>query len=160
GERSAFSGPRRSFVLPIRDVGLKRGDRRPPRCSRGVWASYVGAAYGSLTVSPWKSARLLKALNLNHRQIVEAALIRAEAIGRTEPHPKITMKDQAEQFPTVIASHGFNMRQTSFLALHLRSPFPRLRKTNAKTFDGFPTNLASLSFTDAPACPRVFPRTS
>jgi hypothetical protein len=38
---------------------------------------------------------LLKALNLNHRQIVEAALIRAETIGRTEPHPEIPMKDQA-----------------------------------------------------------------
>jgi hypothetical protein len=91
-----------------------------------------------LTVSPWKCARLLKALNLNHRQIVEAALIRAEAIGRTEPHPEIAMKDQAERFPTVVTSHGFNMRQTSFLALHLRSPFPRLRKTNAKNLGGFP----------------------
>jgi len=101
-----------------------------------------------LTVSPWKCARLLKALNLNHRQIVETALIRAEAIGRTEPHPEIAMKDQAERFPTVVTSHGFNMRQTSFLALHLRSPFPRLRKTNAKTFGGFPTNPASLGFTD------------
>ena len=40
----------------------------------------AGAAYGSLTVSPWKCPRLVKALNLNHRQIVEAALIRAEAI--------------------------------------------------------------------------------
>jgi hypothetical protein len=38
---------------------------------------------------------LLKALNLSHRQIVEAALIRAETIGRTEPHPEIAMKDQA-----------------------------------------------------------------
>jgi hypothetical protein len=53
------------------------------------------------------------------------------------------MKDQAERFPTVVTSHGFNMRQTSFLALHLRSPFPRLRKTNAKTFGGFPTNPIS-----------------
>ena len=35
------------------------------------------------------------------------------------------MKDQAERFPAVIASHGFTVRQTSFLALHLRSPFPR-----------------------------------
>src|SRR5262249_52641589 len=61
GERSAFSVPRRSFMPPIRDVGLKRGDRRPPRCYRGAWATYVGAAYGSLTVSPWKCARLLKA---------------------------------------------------------------------------------------------------
>jgi hypothetical protein len=92
-----------------------------------------------LTVSPWKCARLLKALELNHRQIVEAALIRAEAIGRTEPHPEVAMKDQAKRFPAVIASHGFNMRQTSSLALHLRSPFPRLRETNAKTFGGFPT---------------------
>ena len=104
---------------------------------------YVGAAYGSLTVSPWKSARLLKALNLNHRQIVEAALIRAEAIGRTEPHPEIAMKDQAERFPTVIASHGFNMRQTSFLALHLRSPFSPITQNQAQTFGGFPTNPAS-----------------
>ena len=94
-----------------------------------------------MAVSPWKCARLLKALNLNHRQIVEAALIRAEAIGRTEPHTEVAMKDQAERFPTVVASHGFNMRQTS-LALHLRSPFPRLRETNAKTFGGFPTDPA------------------
>ena len=42
----------------------------------------------------WKLDRLTlevraaaQGLNLNHRQIVEAALIRAEAIGRTEPHP-------------------------------------------------------------------------
>jgi hypothetical protein len=83
-------------------------------------------------VSPWKCARLLKALNLNHRQIIEAALIRAEAIGRTEPHPEIAMKDQAERFPTVVTSHGFNMRQTSLLALHLRSPFPRLHKPTPK----------------------------
>ena len=135
GERSAFSVPRRSFVPPIRG-----GDRRPPRCYRAGEVRW--SAYGSLTVSPWKCARLLKALNLNHRQIVEAALIRAEAIGRAEPHPEIAMKDQAERFPTVVTSHGFNMRQTSFLALHLRSPFPRLRKTNAKTFGGFPTNPA------------------
>jgi hypothetical protein len=148
GERSAFSVRRRSFVPPIRDVGLERGDRRPPRWYRGAWTRYVGAACGSLTVSPWKCARLLKALNPNHRQIVEAALIRAEAIGRTEPHPEIAMKYQAERFPTVVTSHGFNMRQTSFLALHLRSPFPRLRKTNAKTFGGFPTNPALLGFTD------------
>ena len=92
-----------------------------------------------LTVSAWKCARMLKALNLNHRQIVEAALICAKAIGRAEPHTEIAMQDQAERFPTVVASHGFNMRQTSSLALHLRSPFPRLRKTNAKTFGGFPT---------------------
>jgi hypothetical protein len=70
-----------------------------------------------LAVSPWKCARLLKALNLNHRQIVEAALICAEAIGRAEPHTEIAMKDQAERFPTVVASDGFNMRQTSALAL-------------------------------------------
>ena len=98
----------------------------------------------------WKLDRLTlevraaaQGLNLNHRQIVEAALIRAEAIGRAEPHPEIAMKHQAERFPTVITSHRFNMRQTSFLALHLRSPFPRLRKTNAKTFGGFPTNPIS-----------------
>jgi hypothetical protein len=98
-----------------------------------------------LAVSPWKCARLLKGLNLNHRQIVEAALIRAEAIGRTEPHTEVAMKDQAERFPTVVASHGFNMRQTSALALHLRSPFPRLHKTNAKTFGGFQHRLAPSS---------------
>ena len=79
---------------------------------------------------------LFKALNLNHRQIVEAALIGAEAIGRAEPHPEVAMT-------TVVASHGFNMRQTSSLALHLRSPFPRLRKTNAKTFGRFPTQASS-----------------
>ena len=74
-------------------------------------------------VSPWKCARLLKALNFNHRQIVEATLIRAEAIGRTET--EVAMKYQAERFPTVmVASHAFNMRQRSSLALHLRSPFP------------------------------------
>jgi hypothetical protein len=96
-----------------------------------------------LAVSPWKCTRLLKALDLNHRQIVEAALIRAEAVGRTESHAEIAMKDQAERFPTVVASHGFTMRQMSSLALHLRSPFPRLRKTNAKTFAGFPTPTSS-----------------
>ena len=97
--------------------------------------------YGSVAVSARKCARRLKALNLDHCQIVEATLIRAEAIGRTEPHAEVAMKDQAERFPTVVASHGFNMRQTS-LALHLRSPFPRLRETNAKTFGGFPTDPA------------------
>jgi len=96
-----------------------------------------------LAVSPWKCTRLLKALDLNHRQIVEAALIRAEAVGRTESHAEIAMKDQAERFPTVVASHGFTMRQMSSLALHLRSPFPRLRKTNAKTFAEFPTPTSS-----------------
>ena len=44
----------------------------------------------------------LKALNLDHCQIVEATLIRAEAIGRTEPHAEVAMKDQAERFPTVV----------------------------------------------------------
>jgi len=66
-----------------------------------------------VAVSPWKCARLLKGLNLNHRQIVEAALIRAEAIGRTKPHPEVAMKDQAERFPAVIAPHRF-MRTSSF----------------------------------------------
>jgi hypothetical protein len=37
--------------------------------------------------SPSKCAPLLEALNLDHRQIVEAALICTEAIGRTKPHP-------------------------------------------------------------------------
>jgi hypothetical protein len=86
---------------------------------------------------------MLKALNLNHRQIVETALIGAEAICRAEPHSEIAMKGQAERFPTVVASHGFNMRQTSSLALHLRSPFPRLHKTNTKTFGRFPTPASS-----------------
>jgi hypothetical protein len=49
-----------------------------------------------------KWARLLKASNLYHRQIVEAPLIRVETIGRTEPHTEVAMKDQAERFPTVV----------------------------------------------------------
>jgi hypothetical protein len=93
-----------------------------PRCYRGARARYVGTEYGSLAVSPWKCARLLKGLNLNHRQIVEAALIRAEAIGRTEPHPEVAMQDQAERFPTVIASHGFNMRQNVVLGAAFEVP--------------------------------------
>ena len=52
-------------------------------------------------------------MNLDHSQIVEAALIRAEAIGRAEPHPEIAMKDQAERFPAVIAPHRF-MRTLRF----------------------------------------------
>ena len=107
-----------------------------------------------MTGSPWKRARLLKGLNLNHRQIVEAALIRAEAIGRTELHPEIAMKHQSE-LPTVVASHGFNMRQTSFLALHLRSPFPRLRKNQRQNFRRVPTNPASLGFTKRAPLPAV-----
>jgi hypothetical protein len=47
------------------------------------------------------------------------------------------MKHQSE-LPTVVASHGFNMRQTSFLALHLRSPFPRLRKNQRQNFRRVP----------------------
>ena len=97
-----------------------------------------------LAVSPWKCTRLLKALDLNHRQIVEAALIRAEAVGRKELHPEVTMKDQAERFPTVVASHGFTMRQTSSLAFHLSSRNPRLREPNVETFRGFPMNPASV----------------
>jgi hypothetical protein len=46
--------------------------------------------------SSWGCGRLIKALDLNHRQIVEAALIRAEAISRTEAHPEVAMKDKAE----------------------------------------------------------------
>jgi hypothetical protein len=46
--------------------------------------------------SPWECGRLIKALDLNHRQIVEAALIRAQTISRTEAHPEIAMKDKAE----------------------------------------------------------------
>jgi hypothetical protein len=88
-------------------------------------------------VSPLKGRWPLEALNFDHGQIVEAALIRAEAIGRAKPHAKVAVKDQPERFSTVITSHGFSMRQTSFLALHLRSPFPRKRKTNAQTFGRF-----------------------
>jgi hypothetical protein len=66
-----------------------------------------------LTVSVREYARQLKAPNLDHRQAVEATLIRAEAIGRTEPHPEVAMKDQAERFPAVIAPHRF-MRTSSF----------------------------------------------
>ena len=110
-------------------------------------ARYVGAAYGSLTVSPWKCPRLLKALNLNHRQIVEAALIRAEAIGRTEPHPEIAMKDQAERFPTVVTSHGFNMRQTSFLALHFRSPLSPITQNQRQNFRRVPNEPDLISVT-------------
>jgi hypothetical protein len=134
GERCAFSVPRRPFVPPIRDVAPKPEDHPPPRRYRGA----TTLALRRSTISPWKRARLLKALNLNYRQIVEPVLIRVQATGRAEPHPEVAMKDQAERFPTVIASHGFAMRQTSFLALHLRSPFPRLRRTNPKTFGEFP----------------------
>ena len=77
-----------------------------------------------LTVSPRKCGRLLEALNLHHSQTVEAALIGAEAIGRAKPHAEVAVKDQAECFSTVIAPHGFTMRQTSFLALHLSPHFP------------------------------------
>ena len=96
------SVPRRPFVRRIRDVGP--GERIVIRHDASVREVHC------LAVSPWKCARLLKALNLNHRQIVEATLIRAEAIGRTEPHAEVAMKYQAERFPTVVA-----------LALHLRS---------------------------------------
>ena len=106
-----------------------------------AWARYIGTEkLGRLTLEVRAAAQGSK---FNHRQIIEATLIRAEAIGRTEPHAEVAMKDQAERFPTVVASHAFNMRQRSSLALHLRSPFPRLRKTNAKTFGGFPTTPAS-----------------
>ena len=133
GQRSAFSVPRRPFVRPIRDVGPVR---------EVVVRHEARNEYGSVAVSARKCARRPKALNLDHCQIVEATLIRAEAIGRTEPHAEVAMKDQAERFPTVVTSHAFNMRQRSSLALHLRSPFPRLRKTNAKTSGGFPTTPA------------------
>jgi hypothetical protein len=143
-------------VRPIGDVGPERQGRCPPACYRGARARYVGADYGTLTVSPWKCARLLKALELNHRQIVEAALIRAEAIGRTESHTEIAMKDQAERFPTVVA-----LRQMSSLALHLRSPFPRLRKTNAKAFGGFPkTQREDLIATRCKSIPGIAARQS
>ena len=112
------------------------------QCERIVVRHEARNEYGSVAVSARKCARRLKALNLDHCQIVEATLIRAEAIGRTEPHAEVAMKDQAERFPTVVTSHAFNMRQRSSLALHLRSPFPRLRKTNAKTSGGFPTTPA------------------
>jgi hypothetical protein len=82
-----------------------------------------------------------KAPNLNNCQIGEAALIRAQTIGRTigrtEPHPEIAMKDKAERFPTVVTSHGFNMRRTSLLALHLRCPrFPDYAKPTPKPSAG------------------------
>jgi hypothetical protein len=35
-------------------------------------------------------------LNLYYRQIIEAALIGVEAIGRTEAHSEVTMKYQAK----------------------------------------------------------------
>jgi hypothetical protein len=90
-------------------------------CARYIaWPSHLGSARGC------------KGLNLNHRRIVEAALIRAEAIGRTEPHTEVAMKDQAERFPTVVASHGFNIRQTS-LAL---PRFPDYAKPTPKPSAG------------------------
>jgi len=49
-----------------------------------------------VAVSGRKCARQLKAPNLDHCQVVEATLMRAEAIGRTKPHPEVAMKDQAE----------------------------------------------------------------
>ena len=55
------------------------------------------------------------------------------------------MKDQAERFPTVVASHGFNMRQTSSLALHLRSPFPDCAKLTLKLSAGSQQRAASSS---------------
>ena len=91
-------------------LGQSEGIVVRQHATAGRGRGYVGAEYGSLTVSPWKCARLFKALNLNHRQIVEAALIRAEAIGRTEAHSEIAMKYQAKRFPTVVAPHRFRMR--------------------------------------------------
>jgi hypothetical protein len=59
-----------------------------------------------LTVSPRKCGRLLEALNLHHSQIVEAALIGAEAIGRAKPHAEVAVKDQAECVSTVTHRMG------------------------------------------------------
>jgi hypothetical protein len=115
GRRSAFICSATIFCASPRGAALVEGIFVPNKVTHGE----------VLIVSPSKYGRLLKALNLDHSQIVEAALIRAEAIGRAKPHAEVAVKDQAECVSTVIASHGFTMRQTSFLALHLRSPFPR-----------------------------------
>ena len=48
----------------------------------------------------------LETADLDHGQIAQAILIGAQAIGRTEAHAKVAMKDQAEGFPAMIASHA------------------------------------------------------
>jgi hypothetical protein len=40
--------------------------------------------------------RQVDALNLHHRQLIEATLICLEAIGRTEAHSEVAMKYQAK----------------------------------------------------------------
>jgi len=40
--------------------------------------------------------RQVDVLNLHRRQLIEAALICLEAIGRTETHSKVAMKNQAK----------------------------------------------------------------
>jgi hypothetical protein len=40
--------------------------------------------------------RQVDALNLHHRQLIDSALIRTEAIGGTEAHSKVAMKYQAK----------------------------------------------------------------
>ena len=40
--------------------------------------------------------RQVDVLNLHRRQLIEAALICLEAIGRTEAHSKVAMKNQAK----------------------------------------------------------------
>jgi hypothetical protein len=54
--------------------------------------------------------RQVDVMNLHHRQLIEAALIGLEAIGRTEAHSEIAMKYQPKRFPTVVAPHRFRMR--------------------------------------------------
>ena len=54
--------------------------------------------------------RQVNVMNLHHRQLIEAALICLEAIGRTEAHSEIAMKYQPKRFPTVVAPHRFRMR--------------------------------------------------
>jgi len=54
--------------------------------------------------------RQVDVMNLHHRQLIKAALIGLEAIGRTEAHSEIAMKYQPKRFPTVVAPHRFRMR--------------------------------------------------
>jgi hypothetical protein len=48
------------------------------------------------------------------------------------------MKDQAERFPTVVTSHAFNMRQTSFCALHPRVPVSPITQNQRQNFRRVP----------------------
>jgi hypothetical protein len=62
----------------------------------------LGAAHGVLDahfaggLSLSVRERQVDVLNLHRRQLIEAALICLEAIGRTEAHSKVAMKDQAK----------------------------------------------------------------